>query len=264
MLQKCVRLSLEKRMNKVSKIVFYLGLLALWQSICALGIWPDYLFPSPLQVGQSLIFNISKFSFWVALVNSLRRVLIGYSISIVFGTLLGLLMARFKTLEKTLGSLILGLHSLPSLCWLPIGILWFGLSDASIIMVIVFSALFSLAISIDDSIKNVPPIYLRAGRTMGQTGWRLYWEIVLPSALPGILSGFKQGWTFAWRALLAAELMFVGLGIGNLLQQGRELNDTAQIFAVMIVIVMIGVTIDFYLFGTLQKHVRSRWGFHSK
>lgn len=244
----------------ILQILFYAGMLALWQGIVALKIWPEYLFPSPLRVFQSLLQGFSDKSFLIGISISLKRILVGYGLSIVGGLILGFSLAHVKMLEETVGSLILGLHTLPSICWLPIGILWFGLSDAAILLVIIFGSLFSLTIATLDSIKNISPIYVRAARTMGAKNLRLYWEIVLPAAFPSIVTGLKQGWSFAWRSLMAGELLFVSLGLGQLLQMGRELNDIAQVFAVMIVIVAIGLIVDFWIFGAIEKKIRTRWG----
>ena len=149
---------------------------------------------------------------------------------------------------------------MPSICWLPLGILWFGLTDAAILLVIILGSLFSMTIATEDGIKHISPIYVKAARTMGSGGFGLYWGVVLPAALPSIVSGLKQGWSFAWRSLMAGELLFVSLGLGHLLQMGRELNDVARVFAVMTVIVAIGLFVDSFVFGAVQKKIRIRWG----
>ena len=244
----------------VLQALFYLGILAAWQGLASLNVWPEYLFPSPLKVFRSLLEGFSDRSYIIAIAVSMKRILIGYALSILGGLVLGFLLSQIKTFEDAAGPLILGLHTLPSICWLPVGILWFGLSDAAILLVIVFGSLFSLTIATQDGIKNISPIYVRAARTMGSKGWRLYWDVILPAALPSIVSGLKQGWSFAWRSLMAGELLFVSMGLGHLLQMGRELNDIAQVFAVMIVIIAIGLVVDIFIFGLLEKKVRTRWG----
>jgi NitT/TauT family transport system permease protein len=213
-----------------------------------------------MNVFHSLRDGFMEKTFLIGVAYSMKRILIGYGLSILGGLVLGFLLSQIKIFEETVGSLVLGLHTLPSICWLPVGILWFGLSDAAILLVIVFGSLFSLTIATDDGIKNISPIYVRAARTMGSSGWRLYWDVILPAALPSIVSGLKQGWSFAWRSLMAGELLFVSLGLGHLLQMGRELNDIAQVFAVMIVIIAIGLIVDYCIFGALEKKIRTRWG----
>ncbi len=125
---------------------------------------------------------------------------------------------------------------------------------------VVLGSLFSVTIGVDSGVKNVPPIYLRAARTMGAGGFNLYTKVIIPAAMPSIISGLKQGWSFAWRALMAGELLYVSIGLGHLLTMGRELNDISQIIAVMIIIIVIGITVDRFVFTKLENRVRERWG----
>ena len=244
----------------VRRIIFYVLLLALWQLLSLSGIWPDYLFPGPLAVLGSLVDGFQNGQFLQGSLVSIQRLLIGYGISLVLGVILGLLIGRSRILEQTVGSLILGLQSLPSICWLPIAILWLGLDEQAIIFVVVMGALFSITLGVDAGVKNTPPIYLKAARNLGARGVALSAQVILPAALPAILNGLKQGWTFAWRSLMAAELIYVSVSLGNLLNNARDLNDVSQVMAVMLVIIFIGVTIDGLIFSPLERRVRKRWG----
>ncbi len=240
--------------------VFYLLLIGIWQGIAALRIWPPYLFPSPAGVFDSLFAGFQDNSFTIGILASMKRVLIGYFISVAGGLLIGLAIGRIKVLDETVGTIVLGFQALPSICWLPIALLWFGLSESAIILVVVLGSLFAVTIGVDTGVKNVPPIYLRAARTMGAHGFDLYTKVIIPAALPSIISGLKQGWSFAWRALMAGELLYVSIGLGHLLTMGRELNDISQIIAVMIIIIVIGITVDRLVFTKLENRVRERWG----
>jgi len=239
---------------------FYLLLIGIWQGIAALGIWPPYLFPSPSGVFDSLVLGFQDNSFTIGILASMKRVLIGYFISVAGGLLIGLAIGRIKVLDETVGTIVLGFQALPSICWLPIALLWFGLSESAIILVVVLGSLFAVTIGVDTGVKNVPPIYLRAARTMGAHGFDLYTKVIIPAAMPSIISGLKQGWSFAWRALMAGELLYVSIGLGHLLTMGRELNDISQIIAVMIIIIVIGITVDRLVFTKLENRVRERWG----
>jgi len=239
---------------------FFILLLALWQGLAMTGIWPDYLFPGPLAVFGALVAGFQGGQFLQASLVSLQRLAIGYGISLVIGVVLGLLIGRVRLLEETVGSLILGLQALPSVCWLPLAILWLGLSEQAIIFVVVMGALFSITLGVDAGVKNTPPIYLKAARNLGARGVALSAQVILPAAMPAILNGLKQGWTFAWRSLMAGELIYFSLSLGNLLQTGRDLNDASQVMAVMVVIIVIGVTIDRLVFAPFERRVRSRWG----
>ncbi|HKQ33653.1 MAG TPA: ABC transporter permease, partial [Thermodesulfobacteriota bacterium] len=226
----------------------------------SLHIWPSYLFPSPLSVLRSLIAGFQDNSFTIGILESMKRVLIGYGLSIAGGVLIGLAIGRVKVLDETVGTIVLGFQALPSICWLPIALLWFGLSESAIVLVVVLGSLFAITIGVDSGVKNVPPIYLRAARTMGAGGFDLYTKVIIPAAMPSIISGLKQGWSFAWRALMAGELLYVSIGLGHLLTMGRELNDISQIIAVMIIIIVIGITVDRFVFTKLENRVRERWG----
>src|SRR5437588_9159316 len=246
------------------RIAFYLILLLVWEGLARSGIWPDYLFPGPLGVLSALATGISSGIFVQAALVSMERLAIGYGISLCVGVVLGLLIGRIRVLEETVGSLVLGLQALPSVCWLPLVILWLGLSEQAIIFVVVMGALFSITLGVDAGVKNTPPIYLKAARNMGSRGVALSAQVILPAAMPAILNGLKQGWTFAWRSLMAGELLFFTLSLGNLLQTGRDLNDASQVIAVMVVIIVIGVAIDSLVFGPLERRVRDRWGLNRR
>jgi NitT/TauT family transport system permease protein len=211
-------------------------------------------------VAQSIVSGFGDGSYPRAIWVSLRRILVGYGISLAIGIPLGLLLGRVKVVQDTLGSVVLGLQALPSICWLPLALLWFGLSETAIMFVVVMGAVLSITLSTADGVRNTPPLYLRAARSMGARGFDLYTAVILPAALPAILSGMKLGWSFAWRSLMAGELLYVSLGLGQLLTMGRELNDMSQVIAVMLVIITIGLLADRALFSPAEHRVRERWG----
>src|SRR5436309_9177139 len=242
------------------RIVFLALLVSIWDVVFRLGLYQGYLLPSPEDVLGTFVRGARDGSFLLGVAVSLRRILFGYAISLVLGIALGLAIGRFKILEDTVGALVFGLQTIPSICWLPFAILWFGLSESAILFVVVMGALLSIVIATDDGVKNTPPLLIRAGRTMGMRGVGLYTRVVLPSALPAIVSGMKLGWSFAWRSLMAGELLFVSAGIGQLLTVGPDLNDSSMVVAVMIVIVLIGLTFDTLVFGQMENAVRRRWG----
>jgi len=242
-------------------VLFYALLILIWQGLAASHIWKDYLFAGPIDVWGHVLSGFQDGTFGVAILTSLRRLAIGYGISLVLGVLLGLLVGSNRYIEETLGSLILGLQALPSVCWIPLSLLWFGLHEQAMIFVVVMGALFSITLGVDAGIKNTPPVYIKAARNMGSQGFALSTQVILPAALPSILTGLKQGWTFAWRSLMAAELLYITVSLGGLLENGRDLNDIAQMFAIMLIIVLLGVAIDTLVFGPLERIVRVRWGF---
>lgn len=248
-------------MNKFTRrLVFYLGIIGIWSLLVAAKIWPEYIFPSPWGVLNSLIEGIKDYTFITGTLISLKRIAIGYGISVFFGMLLGFAIGRIRILEETVGSVVVGLQTLPSVCWLPLAILWFGLNEKAIIFVVIMGALLAITISTDSGVKQIPPIYIKAGKNLGAKGITLLTTILLPAALPAIISGLKQGWSFAWRSLMAGELLYVSLGLGQLLMMGRELNDMNRVIAVMLVLILIGVTFDRLIFAELEAVIRERCG----
>ncbi len=249
------------RAPRRAQLAFFVVAIALWQLGAQLGLWRTHLFPSPLEVAQKIVHGFATGAYLKGTGITLLRLLEGYLISAVAGVALGVAIRQVPLLDRTVGALIVGLQALPSVCWLPIALLWFGLSQAAIVFVVVMGALLSITVATEQGIRNVPPIYVRAARTMGAKGLGLYLRVVLPAALPSIITGMKLGWAFAWRSLMAAELLYVSGGLGQLLMMGREFNDIAEVVAVMSLIVTIGLLNDRLLFSTLERKVRERFGY---
>ncbi|MEI6085468.1 MAG: ABC transporter permease [Verrucomicrobiota bacterium] len=244
-------------------VVFFLLLGVGWEVLYRLKIWSPVLVPSPVTVGEYLIGAVRDGTMWQATVVTMKRLLIGYLLSIVFGVPLGLLTARFKFVEDTLGVLALGLQTLPSVCWIPLALLWYGQTENAMLFVVVMGSLWSILIATDNGVRTVPPIYARAARTMGSKRMHTWIKVILPASLPFIVSGMKQGWGFAWRSLMGAEIyvtILTGFGLGHLLHYGRELNAMEQVIGVMLVIIVIGVLADKILFAPWEKFLYRRWG----
>lgn len=244
----------------LKRTIFYILFIGIWEGLFRLCIWPEYVLPSPVSVFKTLIYGFKNHTFLIGIAISMKRIAIGYGISIVVGILLGLLIGRVRLFEETLGSFFTGLQTLPTICWLPLSLLWFGLNDRAIIFLVFMGAVLSITIATDAGVKSVPSLYIRAAKTMGAKGWRLYLEVIIPAALPHIITGMKQGWSFAWRSLMAGELLIVCLGLGHLMMIGRELNDMSQVIAVMIVIIIIGILVDRLFFVKVEQRIRERWG----
>jgi NitT/TauT family transport system permease protein len=248
-------------MKRFSKhVVFYGVLIGLWALLAALKIWPPYVFPTPKGVFESLWAGFADHSFWIAIAVSMKRMILGYALSVVLGMILGLGVASNKFLEETMGGLLVSLQSLPSICWLPLAVLWFGLSEKAILFVVVMGSLLSVTIAMETGRQQMPKIYGMAGRNLGARGFPLFWYVLLPASLPYIVSGLKQGWAFAWRSLISGEMIFVSLGLGQLLMMGRDLNDMSQVIAVMLLIIAIGYVVDGLVFKTIERHLQRKWG----
>ncbi|MGA9523442.1 MAG: ABC transporter permease subunit [Myxococcaceae bacterium] len=195
-----------------------------------------------------------------AIAQSLGRLGRGYALSVALGLTLGVVLAQVDVVRRGLKPIVNGLQALPSICWLPLALLWFGLSDSALVFVVVMGSLLAIAISTEDALLGIDPLLLKVSRTYGVRGWRLQLGVMIPAALPGIVTGLKLGWSFAWRALLAGELLYASGGLGQLLTVGRELLAVDQVLAVMLAIVACGMTIDRVLFRTAEQRIRTRWG----
>ena len=242
------------------KIAFYVIIVIIWQTIAMSNIWPNNIFPSPFEVGEDLVYMVSDGSLFFGIGITIVRLIVGLGIAIAGGIILGIFMARIETVNQTIGSLVLGLQSIPSIAWVPLAILWFGLSDGGIIFVTAIGAMFAVTINTYTGIKNIDPQFVEAARNMGAKGTQLITNVLLPAAFPYMISGFKQGWAFAWRGVIGAELLFSFLGLGFLLNVGRQLNEVSQVIAIMLVIMIIGMAVDGFVFKKIENKVMSRWG----
>lgn len=254
-------LSREVSLKALRVIGFYVVVLAVWSFLGRAEVWSPFLFPSPEKVFASLRINFANGLILTALQASMQRLVVGYAISFVLGMSLGLLTATSKFADETIGGVILGLQSLPSITWLPLAVLWFGLSESAIVFVVLMGSTFSIAISARSGMRGLPPLLTRAAGTLGASRWQMYRYVTLPAMVPSMVQGMKQGWSFAWRSLMAGELLFVSAGLGHLLDVGRNLNNINMVFAIMLVIIAVGVAVDRLLFGRAEAWVRERWGF---
>jgi NitT/TauT family transport system permease protein len=231
------------------------------------GRWSAVLLPSPISVAEYIWGATLDGTLLDATVVTLKRLLVGYVAGVVIGLPLGLLTSTSQWMEDTFGSLALGLQTLPSVCWVPLALIWFGQSEGAMLFVVVMGTVWSVVIATDHGARTIPPIFARAARTMGSEGFHKWTRVILPASLPFLVSGMKQGWAFAWRSLMAAEIyvtILTGFGLGHLLHYGRELNAMEQVIGVMLVIVVIGLLADRLLFSPWERFLHSRWGTNVK
>ncbi len=244
-------------------LAFFAVLIVLWEAASRAGWWSPVLVPSPLSIGQYLLASLADGTLLAAGLVTMTRLGIGYLIGLLLGIPLGLLTARFRFAADTLGVLALGLQTLPSVCWVPLSLLWFGQTETAMLFIVVMGTLWAVLLATDHGIRQLPPIYRRAATTMGSGGFHLLWHVLLPASLPHLVSGMKQGWAFAWRSLMAAEIyvtVLTGFGLGHLLHYGRELQAMDQVAAIMLVILIVGFLADKALFSPWERFLRKRWG----
>ncbi|MFF9688285.1 ABC transporter permease [Streptomyces sp. NPDC014623] len=234
-----------------------------WQILVWAKVTDDYKLPPPAEVWNSLKDMWLQGTLLEVVWTSVSRGLLGFVMAVAIGTPLGLLVARVKLVRAAIGPVLSGLQSLPSVAWVAPAIIWLGLDDRTMYAVILLGAVPSVANGLVSGVDQVPPLFLRAGRTIGATGLRGTVHIVLPAALPGYLAGLKQGWAFSWRSLMAAEIIAsspdLGLGLGQLLENGRNNFDMPGIFLAILLILFVGIAIDLLIFSPLERRVlRSR------
>lgn len=249
----------ERRIPRVMRSVAgVLAFVFVWSLASRLA--QSALFPGPLEVARSLVGAALEGTLLRAIFVSALRLVFGYAVALLIGVPLGVVLARVPALKRALGPALLGLSSVPSICWLPLAIVWFGLSEAAIQVVVVLGAALPITLATESSVRQLPPTIERAARTMGATGPTLLFRVLLAAALPGILTGAKMGWTFALRSLMAGELLFVSGGLGQLLETGRDLADTALVLGVVVVIVVLSRASERLLFGPIERLIARRWG----
>ena len=235
--------------------------LLVWQTLVWIHFKPLILY-GPGTVFRQLGHDIGNGRIPRALATTLERAAIGYSAALVIGSAIGVAVARVPVLRAAVGSLITGLQTMPSVAWFPLAIAFFGLTETAILSVVILGAAPSIANGLISGIDNVPPLLLRAGRVLGARGVSAYRHVILPAAFPSFLGGMKQGWAFAWRSLMAGELL-VQLGrpaLGFELESARLNVDYAGLMAIMVVILVVGIVVDSVVFGVVEKRVRRRWG----
>ena len=234
-----------------------------WAAVVLMGIWPEYVLPGPIAVLQRLAEGLQTPELWGAILTTLRRGAWGFAVAIVIGTAIGVLVSRFAVLRAGIGSLITGLQTMPSIAWFPLAILLFKLTEEAITFVVVLGAAPSIANGLIHGIDHIPPVLRRAGWVLGARGLAEYRHVIVPAAMPSFVAGLKNGWAFAWRSLMAGELLVIiahKASLGQLLQVNRELVDSEGLLAIMLVILAIGIILDSIVFGTLDRRIREKRG----
>ncbi|QWA26501.1 ABC transporter permease [Streptomyces sp. JCM17656] len=233
--------------------------LVVWQLLVWAEVVPAYKLPSPSDVWGEVREAWLQGTLLDYIWTSVSRGLLGFLLALAIGTPLGLLVARVRFVRAAIGPILSGLQSLPSVAWVPPAVLWLGLNNSMMYAVILLGAVPSIANGLVAGIDQIPPLFLRAGRTLGATGLREARHVVMPAALPGYLAGLKQGWAFSWRSLMAAEIIAsspdLGVGLGQLLENGRNNSSMSQVFLAIFLILLVGIAIDLLIFSPMERRV---------
>lgn len=231
-------------------------LIALWA--CTSELIPAW--PSPLAIWHQLVDRFGALDFRLALAGSLRRMAVGYGLVMVLGVGGGLLLGRFKFMDELLGSIAVALHAIPGAAWVPLAILWFGATEQAVIFTILLGATGIVVVETDQGIRQVPPLLVRAARTMGAKGLNFFWYVVVPAAIPQIVNGLRLAWAFGWRALMAGELLTAVPGLGQMLSSVAKAGQLDALLTLMLVMAAIGMIVDELIFKRLEHAIRLRWG----
>ncbi|MCA2201775.1 ABC transporter permease [Streptomyces griseoincarnatus] len=233
--------------------------LVVWQILVWAEVAPPYKLASPSDVWGEVRAAWLQGTLLDYIWTSVSRGLLGFLLALAIGTPLGLLVARVSFVRAAVGPILSGLQSLPSVAWVPPAVIWLGLNDSMMFAVILLGAVPSIANGLVAGVDQIPPLFLRAGRTLGATGLRGARYIVMPAALPGYVAGLKQGWAFSWRSLMAAEIIAsspdLGVGLGQLLENGRNNSSMPQVFLAILLILCVGIAIDLLIFSPLERRV---------
>jgi NitT/TauT family transport system permease protein len=245
-----------------AKVLALLVVLGAWQLVYLSGWKSSVVLPSPAAVGATLWRQLHDAVLWEAVSTTIGRAIVGFGLSLLIGTVLGSVLSRNKMLRNTFGPLITGLQTMPAIAWFPFAIIFFGLNTSAILFVIVIGAAPSVALGVIAGSDQIPPLQLRAAKTMGLRRFALYRHVILPASLPTFVSGLRQGWAFAWRSLMAGELVVMVAGtasIGVLLENAQNMSDMPLAISVMIVVLLIGIVVD-SVFGAADRQIRRYWG----
>jgi NitT/TauT family transport system permease protein len=247
----------------LKRIIFFTSIIAFWEIGSRLELWLPIILPSPTMVLNALVTGFEDKTLIYDLVASFKRLAVGLALSLLIGSALGVLLAKSKSADETIGTVILALQAVPSIVWLPLAIMWFGMNETSVIFVVVLGGTFVMTLNMRSGIKNVHPLYIKAAQTMGSKGWDLFVRVIFPASIPHVVTGARLAWAFCWRALMAGELLSTGPGLGYTLRFASDFGDMALVIGVMIIIGVIGYIVDQLIFQRVEKTVLKRWGLES-
>jgi len=229
-----------------------------------LGPYSQLLFPSPMTTLATFERLISTGMLPTAVYTTGYRLAAGFALAMLLGVIVGIVMVKFRRFGKTMASFALGLQSFPSIAWVPFAILIIGISDYGVLFVMVMSSAFSVMLSTYSGLRNIPPIYMKAAKSMGARRLSLLLGVMIPAATPSLITGMRQAWSFSWHAVIGAEVVMISVGgLGGILYFGEEFIRMDQVLACMITIFVIGFAVDRLIFFRLERRVRSKWGLAS-
>lgn len=248
------------RHRYLHRFSFLVLLILIWHFVAAAKLYPSYLLPAPLEVFETLRYGFFEADFFAAVMESLRRVFLGYILAVSVGIFAGLAIARYAWLDNSIGTSLTALQAIPSVAWVPLALLWFGISESAVLFIVVLEAFIPAALGVRTGVMTIPREIIRAGQCLGAKYLDLYIRVVFPAIVPQLVSALRLSWAFAWRALIAGELFVSGIGIGQKLELGRSLADMSQVISMILVIAVLGYLSDNVFFRGIEKYFKKIWG----
>jgi NitT/TauT family transport system permease protein len=235
--------------------------LALYEAVARAGYFPPALMPSLTKVWSALVSSLADGTMEWHAASTLYRVLVGLALAVAVGLPLGILMARWRPIENFFMPLVSALMPIPSLAWVPIFILWFGLGNTVAILIVFYAAMFPMLLNTWSGVRAVNPIWLRAAGAMGANETALFWKVIVPGASPYIITGLRQAFLRAWLAVIGAEFLAASdFGLGWVIFDAKEFLNADLMLASLVVIGGIGFAFERLVFGSIEKATVQRWG----
>ena len=234
---------------------------AVYETIARSGYFPAALLPTLPKVASTLWALLLDGTMLEHAAYTMYRVLFGLSLAVIVGLPLGILMARFRPVENFFLPLASALMPIPSLAWVPVFILWFGLGNTVAILIVFYAALFPMLLNTWTGVRAVNPLWLRAAGAMGADERALFWKVIIPGASPFIITGLRQAFLRAWIAVVGAEMLAASdWGLGWVIFDAKEFLNADVMLAALAVIGLIGFVFERLVFGSIERATVMRWG----
>ncbi|MCJ2037620.1 ABC transporter permease [Methylobacterium sp. J-059] len=265
----------EKPLSKVERLynhgwlrkLVILAVLALIWEAYGRYLDNDLLFPTFTATVTAFAHGVADGTLVLRAWGSIKVLLIGYALGILLATVLTSIAISSRIGTDFLETMTSMFNPLPAIALLPLALIWFGLGNGSLIFVLVHSVTWAIALNTHSGFLSVSRTLKMVGRNYGLRGTRLITKILIPAAFPSILTGLKVGWAFAWRTLIAAELVFgVSSGSGGLgwfIFENKNMLDIPNVFAGLLTVILIGLCVENLIFQTIERHTLQRWGMHA-
>ena len=232
-----------------------------WEAFARSGLFPPSVTPSVVAIGGALVTMIADGTLFIHVLYTLYRIVVGLSLAALVGVPLGMLMGRFRSVERFVLPLVSVLNPIPSLAWVPVFIMWFGLGNAAAIALVLYAATFPLILNAWTGMRSVNRLWLRAATAMGADDRAIFLKVVLPGALPFVIAGLRQAFARGWIAVVGGEMIAATRwGLGWVIFDSKEFLNTDVMLGSLAVIGLLGLAVERLVFAALERRTVERWG----